>query len=231
MRNLHRRFDRRYYIGQIYGGDFAKFYGLLRIYELYWLRSLLITTLIEIDKFIHSNFHIKFSVATSTGGNWTVTPQQGRHHWPQEGLDESGFVEGAEEDAGADAIEGAGEEAEDDAVEEAEVDPGVAPLQALPQAPAQVPNQDPAPVPIQDPAQVPIHDPILDPAHAPADAPTAIALLWQKAMGDKVIAAQKATALSEGGTEAASANRAASKSWSAFIQAIGNVFVPYLPPL
>ena len=24
-----------YYIGQIYGGDFAKFYGLLRIYELY----------------------------------------------------------------------------------------------------------------------------------------------------------------------------------------------------
>ena len=156
-----------------------------------------------------------------------MTPQQGRHHWPQEGLDESGFVEGAEEDAGADAIEGAGEEAEDDAVEEAEVDPGVAPLQALPQAPAQVPNQDPAPVPIQDPAQVPIQDPtqvpILDPAHVPADAPTAIALLWQKAMGDKVIAAQKATALSEGGTEAASANRAASKSWSAFIQAIGNV--------
>ena len=32
MRNLHRRFD-RYYIGQIYSGDFAKFCGL-RIYEL-----------------------------------------------------------------------------------------------------------------------------------------------------------------------------------------------------
>ena len=31
--NLHRRFD-RYYIGQIYSGDFAKFCGLLRIYEL-----------------------------------------------------------------------------------------------------------------------------------------------------------------------------------------------------
>ena len=34
MRNLHHRFD-RYYIGQIYGGDFAKMCGLLRIYELY----------------------------------------------------------------------------------------------------------------------------------------------------------------------------------------------------
>ena len=32
--NLHRRFD-RYYIGQIYGGDFAKICGLLRMYELY----------------------------------------------------------------------------------------------------------------------------------------------------------------------------------------------------
>ena len=34
LRNLHDRFD-RYYIGQIYGGDFAKICGLLRIYELY----------------------------------------------------------------------------------------------------------------------------------------------------------------------------------------------------
>ena len=34
LRNLHRRFD-LHYIGQIYGGDFAKFCGLLRIYELY----------------------------------------------------------------------------------------------------------------------------------------------------------------------------------------------------
>ena len=34
MQNLHRRFD-WHYIGQIYGGDFAKFCGLLRIYELY----------------------------------------------------------------------------------------------------------------------------------------------------------------------------------------------------
>ena len=32
--NLHRRFD-RYYIGQIYSGDFAKICDLLRIYELY----------------------------------------------------------------------------------------------------------------------------------------------------------------------------------------------------
>ena len=34
LRNLHRNFD-WHYIGQIYGGDFAKFYGLLRVYELY----------------------------------------------------------------------------------------------------------------------------------------------------------------------------------------------------
>ena len=32
--NLHCRFD-RYYLGQIYAGYFAKFCGLLRIYELY----------------------------------------------------------------------------------------------------------------------------------------------------------------------------------------------------
>ena len=34
MRNLHRSFD-WHYIEQIYGGDFAKFCGLLRIYEPY----------------------------------------------------------------------------------------------------------------------------------------------------------------------------------------------------
>ena len=33
LRNLHCRFD-LHYIGQIYGGDFVKFCGLLRIYEL-----------------------------------------------------------------------------------------------------------------------------------------------------------------------------------------------------
>ena len=33
LQNLHRRFD-WHYIGQIYGGDFAKFCGLLRKYEL-----------------------------------------------------------------------------------------------------------------------------------------------------------------------------------------------------
>ena len=33
LRNLHRRFD-RYTLEQIYGGDFAKFCGLLRIYEI-----------------------------------------------------------------------------------------------------------------------------------------------------------------------------------------------------
>ena len=34
LRNLHRRFD-RYYIGQIYGRDFAKNFGLLKTYEPY----------------------------------------------------------------------------------------------------------------------------------------------------------------------------------------------------
>ena len=34
MQNLHQLFDWQY-IGQITGGDFAKFCGLLRIYELY----------------------------------------------------------------------------------------------------------------------------------------------------------------------------------------------------
>ena len=34
LQNLHCRFD-WHYIGQIYGGDFANFCGLFRIYELY----------------------------------------------------------------------------------------------------------------------------------------------------------------------------------------------------
>ena len=40
LQNLPCRFD-RYYIRQIYGGDFAKSCGLLRIFELYalWIRS------------------------------------------------------------------------------------------------------------------------------------------------------------------------------------------------
>ena len=38
LQNSHRRFD-RYYIEQIYGGDFAKFCTLLRIYELYLLNG------------------------------------------------------------------------------------------------------------------------------------------------------------------------------------------------
>ena len=36
LQNLHRRFY-RYYIGQIYGADFAKICGLLRMYEFYHL--------------------------------------------------------------------------------------------------------------------------------------------------------------------------------------------------
>ena len=36
LRNLHQLFDWQY-IGQIIGGDFAKFCGLLRIYELYMI--------------------------------------------------------------------------------------------------------------------------------------------------------------------------------------------------
>ena len=40
--NLHRRFD-GYYIEQIYGGDFAKFCGLLRIYKLFKALDILVT--------------------------------------------------------------------------------------------------------------------------------------------------------------------------------------------
>ena len=39
MRNLHQIFDWQY-IGQIIGGDFAKYCGLLRIYQLYFIRFL-----------------------------------------------------------------------------------------------------------------------------------------------------------------------------------------------
>ena len=39
MRNLHQLLDWQY-IGQIIGGDFAKFCGLLRIYELYQINKL-----------------------------------------------------------------------------------------------------------------------------------------------------------------------------------------------
>ena len=38
MQNLNKSFDLQY-IGQIIGGDFAKFCGLLRIYELYYLED------------------------------------------------------------------------------------------------------------------------------------------------------------------------------------------------
>ena len=38
LRNIHQIFDWQY-IGQIIGGDFAKFCGLLRIYELYFAKS------------------------------------------------------------------------------------------------------------------------------------------------------------------------------------------------
>ena len=45
MQNLHRRFE-WHYIGQIYGGDFAKFWGILRIYELYGSKSALNSTIL-----------------------------------------------------------------------------------------------------------------------------------------------------------------------------------------
>ena len=46
MRNLHHRFD-RYYIGQIYGGCFTKFCGLLRICKLFWIDSSNIISLFQ----------------------------------------------------------------------------------------------------------------------------------------------------------------------------------------
>ena len=44
LQNLHHRFD-RYNIGQVYGGDFVKIWGLLRIYELYWFLYLFLHNL------------------------------------------------------------------------------------------------------------------------------------------------------------------------------------------
>ena len=56
--NLHGKFD-RYYIGQIYGGDFAKFCGPLRINELY----LMCLNLNWINCNFHtSNFKLKVKV-------------------------------------------------------------------------------------------------------------------------------------------------------------------------
>ena len=46
MRNLNRRFD-RYYIGQIYNGDFAKLCCLLRIYELYKLSLQIVNVVLD----------------------------------------------------------------------------------------------------------------------------------------------------------------------------------------
>ena len=51
MQNLHRIFD-RYYIEQIFGGDFAKFCGLLRMYELYqkvYVNGLLVALQKKVD--------------------------------------------------------------------------------------------------------------------------------------------------------------------------------------
>ena len=47
LRNLHRIFH-RYYIGQIYGGDFAKIWGLLRIYEPYERRLKVCTPILKL---------------------------------------------------------------------------------------------------------------------------------------------------------------------------------------
>ena len=56
LRNLHRRFD-CYYIGKNYRGDFAKFYGLLRIYELYKGRPHTCPDIIDWCNFEDINFH------------------------------------------------------------------------------------------------------------------------------------------------------------------------------
>ena len=47
LRNLHLNFD-WHCIGQKYGGDFAKVFGLLRIYELYWVGTLWCGTLHDV---------------------------------------------------------------------------------------------------------------------------------------------------------------------------------------
>ena len=48
MRNLHRRFD-WHYIGQIYGGDFPKFCGLLKQYDPHFRTVLIIGKVMQYD--------------------------------------------------------------------------------------------------------------------------------------------------------------------------------------
>ena len=65
MRNLHRRFD-RYYIGQIYGGDFTKICGLLKINELY-LRRFCLSKKVMTNSWSKTNFEDRRS---ESRGRW-----------------------------------------------------------------------------------------------------------------------------------------------------------------
>ena len=60
LRNLHLRFE-LYYIGQIYGGDFAKLCGHLRIYELYILT------------FSYEILYGRYFIALLSGTLWNIS--------------------------------------------------------------------------------------------------------------------------------------------------------------
>ena len=64
LRNLHRRFV-LCTASQIYGGDFAKNWGLLRIYELYYSR---------VDTFVTSIFSLLWSLMASSTFDW-ISPK------------------------------------------------------------------------------------------------------------------------------------------------------------
>ena len=85
MRNLQRRFD-RYYIGQIYDGDFVKFCGLLRIYELYtfrcWLKSSATDNTLEMFKICLNRGHgIKTFVPRTTHNHKSQKKNWQKNFW------------------------------------------------------------------------------------------------------------------------------------------------------
>ena len=75
MQNLHHIFHQQY-IGQIYGGDFAKFCGLLRIYELYLGKNQSFLSLIFNASFLRAFIQLLEDSGLSSLG---VPPDFGRN--------------------------------------------------------------------------------------------------------------------------------------------------------
>ena len=86
LRNLHRRFV-LYSNGQIYVGDFAKFCGLLRIYELYkrnnWQIALTNKVLSEKKKWCECTWYDKVftSLISFSSNDWTRPAEKKDNHY------------------------------------------------------------------------------------------------------------------------------------------------------